>query len=248
VIAEDDRVPSTGGDPYATWDAAYVLGALSKTERHEFEGHLRSCPTCDRAVGELAGMPALLGRLDADDISSIEESGQITGEASAPPAEILTSLMATVRRRRRARVLAWTGGVAAAAAVAIGVLVVVRPPALAPVAPVPPPRAAAQLAMTPVEPSPLTATVSLVSHSWGTGIEMDCTYGAEPEGADDGDVDKLAMVAVGRDGTRTQLATWVAHTGVVASPAGSTSMPINQIAAIQVVSAETGDVLLQRDS
>lgn len=247
MTARDDRAPVAGGDPYATWDAAYVLGALSKTERNEFEGHLSSCLTCHRAVGELAGMPALLGRLDADDVQSIEQTGGVAGEASAPPPELLTSLMAGVRRRRRARTLAWTGGVAAAAAVAIGVLVVMRPHSVAPTPP-PPSQAAAPLSMTPVEPSPLTATVSLVSHTWGTGIEMDCTYGAEPEGIADGDVDKLLMVAVGRDGRRTQLATWVAHTGVVASPAGSTSMPINQIASIQVVSAETGDVLLQRDS
>jgi hypothetical protein len=75
---------------------------------------------------------------------------------------------------------------------------------------------------------------------------MNCTYGPEPEGAEDGHVDQLAMVAVGRDGSRTQLATWFGRTGVLASPAGSTSMAIDQIASIQVVSAETGHVLLQR--
>ena len=59
------------------------------------------------------------------------------------------------------------------------------------------------LTMTPVQPSPLTATVRLVSHSWGTGIAMDCAYGQEPEGADYGDVDELAMVAVARTPTST---------------------------------------------
>jgi hypothetical protein len=237
----EDTAASAGCDPYATWDAAYVLGALSTIERHEFEEHLSDCPSCHRAVGELAGMPALLRRLTLDDVLSIEGSGRVAGETSEPPTEVLNSLMATVHRRRRARVLVWTGGVAAAAAVAIGVLVAVRPH---PVAPGPIPQASAPLSMTPVEPSPLTATVSLVSRSWGTAIEMDCTYGAEPEGDDD----KLAMVAVGRDGSRAQLATWVAHTGVLASLAGSTSLPIEKIAAIQVVSAESGNVLLQRET
>jgi hypothetical protein len=162
---------------------------------------------------------------------------------SAPPPEMLGSLLAVVRRRRRARLLAWTGGAAAAAAVAIGVLVVVR---IHSAAPAPLPEAVAPLSMTAVEPSPLTATVRLVSHSWGTGVEMNCTYGPEPEGAADDDVDMLAMVAVGRDGSRTQLATWLAPTGVLATPAGSTSMAIDQIESIQVVSAETGHVLLQR--
>ena len=58
--------------------------------------------------------------------------------------------------------------------------------------------------------------------------------------------DNLALVVVGRDGSYVQLATWVALTGIPASPGGSTSMPMDQIAAVQVVAVDTGDVLLQR--
>ena len=241
--ADDERAAPAAGDPYATWDAGDVLGGLSNAERHEYEDHLSTCLRCRSAVGELAGMPALLGLLSQDDIQSIERSGAVDGESPSPPPEMLSPLLATIRRRRRARLLAWTGGMAAAAAVVIGVLVATRPQA---VAPVPVPEAAASLSMTQVEPSPLTATVSLVGHSWGTGVAMDCTYGREREG--DGDVDELAMVAVGRDGTRTQLASWFARTGVLASPTGSTSMPIDRIASIEVVSVESGHVLLQRDA
>jgi hypothetical protein len=55
------------------------------------------------------------------------------------------------------------------------------------------------------------------------------------------------MVAVSRDGGHTQLATWMAVSGTTALPSGSTSMPIDDIVAVQVVSADTGDVLLQRN-
>jgi hypothetical protein len=97
-----------------------------------------------------------------------------------------------------------------------------------------------------VTPSQLTATVNLVSHSWGTGIEMNCTYAAEPSGdPDDDDGDRLAMVAVGRDGSHTQLSTWIARPGIVASTAGDTSLPVDQIASVQVVSADTGVIFLQ---
>ena len=58
--------------------------------------------------------------------------------------------------------------------------------------------------------------------------------------------DKLAMYAVGHDGSRVQLATWMAREGESASPTGSTSMPMEKIAAVQVVKTKTGDVLLQR--
>ena len=42
-----------------TWDAAYVLGALSGAEKREFEAHLATCPRCSAAVAELSGIPAL---------------------------------------------------------------------------------------------------------------------------------------------------------------------------------------------
>jgi putative zinc finger protein len=232
---------------YATWDAAYVLGALSDADRREFEGHLTTCSTCHRAVGELAGMPGLLGQLTRHDVESIDQFGALDDGAPRLRPEVLDSLLDTVRsRRRRARMLAWGGGCAAAAAVAVGLFVAIRPnPVVSP--PASQPGAASTLSMAPVRPSPLTATVNLVSHSWGTGIEMNCTYAAESANADhdDDDGDRLAMVAVGRDGSHTRLATWVARPGIVASTAGSVALRVDQIASVQIVSADTGDVLLQ---
>ena len=61
------------GDKYAQWDAAYVLGSLSETDRREFEAHLEECRTCWDAVTELAGMPALLSLLDLDDIADEDD-------------------------------------------------------------------------------------------------------------------------------------------------------------------------------
>jgi len=233
-------------DHYATWDAAYVLGALSDADRHEFEGHLSTCPTCHRGVGELAGMPGLLAQLSREEVESIDASGSPDEGLSALRPEMLGSLLDEVsRRRRRARWLACTGGLAAAAAVAIGLFVAIRPgPATSP--PSSQTVVASALPMAPVTPSQLTATVNLVSHSWGTGIELNCTYAAEPPGqSDDDDGDRLAMVAVGRDGSHTQLSTWIARPGIVASTAGDTSLPVDQIASVQVVSADTGVIFLQ---
>jgi anti-sigma factor RsiW len=231
-------------DQYSTWDAAYVLGALSDADRHEFEGHLSSCPACQGAVGELAGMPGLLAQSSREEVESISESPDEGLSAVRP--EVLGALLDAVsRRRRRARWLTWTGGLAAAAAVAIGLFVAIRPgPATSP--PSPHTVVASAVPMAPVTPSQLTATVNLVSHSWGTGIELNCTYAAEPPGEpDDDDGDRLAMVAVGRDGSHTQLSTWIARPGVVASTAGDTSLPVDQIASVQVVSADTGVIFLQ---
>lgn len=237
--------PPLGGDMYATWDAAYVLGSLSATDRCEFEDHLNGCIPCRRAVGELAGMPALLRKLNDDDLDLFDESDQPDSEVPPLRPEVLASLQRTVRRRRRRSQFVWAGGcAAAAAAAAIGVFVMIRPSSVT-LGPAPQAEVSA-LTMTAVEPSPVTATVNLVGYSWGTGIEMNCVYGTEPGGGDDGDVDKLAMVAVGRDGSHTQLATWMAHPGVLATPAGATSLSIDQIASVQIISTDTGHVLVQR--
>jgi anti-sigma factor RsiW len=232
------------------WDAAYVMGSLSSAERHEFETHMRTCKSCRQAVAEISGMPALLSRLDIDEIDAIDEGGQAEGAPPPLRPELLTKLLKNVTwRRRRSRMGTWTLAAAAAVVLIVGAFVALQS---SPVTPTPPPPAQASssaLPMTRVTSTSMSATVLLTSHGWGTQIQMDCTYGVWPETADgneDEAGDRLAMVVVGHDRTETQLATWVALAGVTASPAGSTSMPIEQIGAVQVVSVDDGNVLLQR--
>ena len=242
------QTPPSENDEYVMWDAAYVLGSLSSAERREFEAHMGTCKPCRDAVAEISGMPALLSRLDSDEVAQIDELGQA---ASAPPPlrpELLTSLLKRVAwRRRRSRVLTWAVAAAAAAVLVVGVFVAWRSNPAMP-SPDQPRASASALVMTPVaKPSELSATITLDSHRWGTQIEMICMYGAESKTADSDEAgDKLAMVVVGRDGSQTQLATWVALAGVSASPVGSTSMTLDQIAAVQVVSVDNGKVLLRR--
>jgi anti-sigma factor RsiW len=246
------EVSSVGDDhEYALWDAAYVLGSLSSADRSEYEAHLSSCPSCRGAVAELAGMPALLSRLNLDEVAAIDEATD--GSSATPPMspELLTSLLAKARwRRRRARLVTWSRAAAAAAAIlVVGMFIALRPNAGTPT-PTPPPAESA-VAMMQVAPSPFTATVSVNSQPGGTAIDMSCTYGEWPAGAnheEDQDAgDKLAMVVVGRDGSQDQVATWVALDGTTATPRGQTSMPVGQIAAVRVVSADTGQVYLQRN-
>ena len=45
-------------DRYASWDAAYVLGALSPDERSEFEAHLAGCPACAEEYESLKALAA----------------------------------------------------------------------------------------------------------------------------------------------------------------------------------------------
>jgi anti-sigma factor RsiW len=231
-------------DGYAHWDAAYVLGSLTDADRIDYEAHLRDCPSCRRTVDELRDMPAILGQLTPDEFAAVDD-----GASDAPPLnpQVLTSLVATVRRRRRnAQLVTWGAALAAAAAVVVGVLYGVQlhwgetssVQARSDVSPV---------EMTRVAPTELTATVAMSSHGWGTQIDMNCIYPNELNtSAADEAADKLAMVVVARDGSHDQLATWIAVKGVHATPAGSTARPIDQIATVEIVAADTGNVLLQR--
>jgi anti-sigma factor RsiW len=232
----DNDAPTGESHDYATWDAAYVLGSLSPADRREFEAHLKFCPSCSQAVAELSGMPALLSKLDGDTVNAIS-----AGTHTVEPPNLLPSLLSEVRRRRRrSRVVAWSAGSAAAALLAIGLFVgvVAHSPTAAP----PPQASVSALPMSQVGTTALASTVSLRNQNWGTFIDLNCVCLAPVTAHHD----KLAMVVVSRDGTHTQLATWVAEPGHTANPAGSISTPVDQIAAVQVVSADNGQVLLQR--
>ncbi|WP_205876496.1 anti-sigma factor family protein [Mycobacterium camsae] len=217
---------------YATWDAAYVLGSLSSAERREFETHLAECPSCREAVAELGGIPALLSQLSRDDVAAINEAGPAPTEP-----ELLPSLLEMVRWRRRRTRLIWLASAAAAVVLGIGVLLGVNGYV-----------AAHSQSTTSAQPMAqvgtklLTSTISLSSENWGTFINLKCFCLAPP----DAPHDTLAMVVVGRDGSHTRLATWVAEPGHSATPAGSISTPMEQIAAVQVVAADSGQVLLER--
>lgn len=226
--------PVDGGHPYAMWDAAYVLGSLSAADRREFEGHLAGCRNCRHAVAEIIGVPALLSQLDGDCVAAINDAD---GAVPQPPANLLPTLLTEVhRRRRRSRWTAWVATAAAAVLVGIGVLIGVGGFAQAPS----PPHEAVQMAQ--VGTTALASTVAVKSESWGSYIDLSCVCLAPVTAPHD----TLALVVVGRDGSNTRLATWVAEPGHTATPAASISTPADQIAAVQVVAADNGKVLLER--
>jgi anti-sigma factor RsiW len=231
----------SGHEEYAMWDAAYVLGSLSSVDRREFEIHKANCPLCTKAVGELSGLPALLSQLDGADLAAMD-AACLSGVEQSLPDELRSTLVSKVSwRRRRSGVVTWTAGVAAAAVLAIGVFVSgaghsVTPP------PAPPQASVSGQPMAQVGTKSLASTVSVSSQQWGTSISMNCVCLA-PLNAHH---DTLAMVVVGRDGSRTRMATWTANPGHTATPAGSISTPVDQIASVQVVSAVDGALLLER--
>ena len=213
----------TVNDPFITYDAAYVLGALSPEERADYEKHLRDCDTCASAVRELAGMPGLLAQVDPP-VSGLPQTGP-------PPEELLPDVLRRVRRGRRLRnaVTATSAGVAVAACVALGVVVAL--PASTP------PPAPPSTAMTLLGQFPVQAAARLVPADWGTQVDMSCSYDAEAtrethEGRD------YVLVAIGRDGTVATLATWLALPSNTARIVVGTTMKPSDIQALEIRSTK----------
>jgi anti-sigma factor RsiW len=100
----------------------YVLGAIDPAERALVDAHLLTCQDCRDELAGLAGLPALLARVNPDEISRITaedtvRAGTHVGTADRPPEELIgTVLDLAAARRRRTR---WRFAAAAAAVVAI---------------------------------------------------------------------------------------------------------------------------------
>lgn len=229
------------GDRYVTWDAAYVLGSLTSNERREYEAHLENCARCRSAVSEISGVPALLAMLDLEDVRALDEQ---TPEPPPLRPEVLDSILDKVRwRRRRSRWLTSAAVGVAAALLAVGVVVAVRPEIVG-LENYDPQETVQGMEMTKVSPTPINATISLTGFGWGTRIDMACTYG--DWGQRDAPPQNLGMVVVGRDGSHTQVATWLGLSGATALPSANTPIQKDEIAAVQLVSPEDGKVLLER--
>ena len=96
----------------------YVLGAIDPAERSLVDAHLVTCQDCRDELAGLAGLPALLARVNPDEISRITSDHAVrTVTDDQPPGELIgTVLDLAAARRRRTR---WRFMAAAAAVVAI---------------------------------------------------------------------------------------------------------------------------------
>jgi hypothetical protein len=224
--------------PFAQDDAAYVLGALSPVERLAFERHLPQCPNCRRAVRELAGMPGLLSRVDPEVLTATPVEDPL-------PASVLPRLARAARRSRRRRLLAATGAAAAAAAVAAS-LVVSQIDLGDPASPVGEPGSSPTLTvihMDPVGEVPVEADLEMENVTWGTKLELTCTY-------DTASVDfqlpprvDYFIVVHREDGHTERVGSWRSLDGRTMQLTVATAAPRAEISSVEVL-APDGRVVL----
>ncbi|GAB3596468.1 zf-HC2 domain-containing protein [Angustibacter peucedani] len=225
----------TGAVPHDEFElaaGAYVLGALSPSERAAFARHLPTCPACQGAVEDLAGLPGLLSRVRLEDVERLADAeGPATADVPPLPPELLTGLLREVRRRRQRRLAAFTAVAAAAAAVLVVAGIAIGRPATPP----------AGQAMTSISPEAVTATVALEPVGWGTRLDLVCQYEDPSRGAV-----PYSLVVVARDGRTEQVGSWTAKPGETARMEGATSWTSDDIAAVEV-RASSGLAVLRLD-
>jgi hypothetical protein len=250
-------------DKFAQWDAAYVLGALSPADRREYEEHLASCPACQAAVSELAGMPGLLAQVspaDAAMLSMAVDSNTGRGETATgtateaelmetgfieterieagPPPSLLPKMIKKARTRRR-KMLAAVAGIAAAALLVIGGLAIGT--GLIPLRPDSPQR----VAFSQVVPSSITAVADLIPDRDGTQVKVECVYAEVNDPRPGGAHDTYSIFVIDRAGRASEIKEWPATPNKQMRPSAMTPLQLAQIADLEIRESDTNEVLLR---
>ncbi len=226
---------------YAHLDGAYVLGALSPSERLDFERHLAGCAECSRSVRELAGLPGLLAQVDLDELEP--------ADGPPLPSTLLPSLVREVRgdqRRRSLLVGAVAASVAAVVATALAVWAGVDQDR-APQSPASPTVAATRtpgLPMVAVGPTPVRADVLVANVAWGTRLDVTCSYAADDEDYESSPGAEYALVVRTRDGGAEQVATWRGLPGRTMRLSAATATSRSEIETVEMRTSD-GVVVLR---
>ncbi|TMQ98321.1 hypothetical protein ETD83_19385 [Actinomadura soli] len=223
----------------------YVLGALDPAERSQVESHLAGCPVCRDELAGLAGLPAMLGRVDEAQLA----------ELAGPPPELLDGLLARAAEQRgrrlaplgrragggpgRARRVARWAPLAAAACLllVIGALfgglvfssgsdeTVSPPPSPSPSAS--PSPGAERIAATNPKTN-IKGYVLLTKKKWGTEVELHLA--GVPKGS------HCRLLVIARDGRRDALGSWyVPYDKGYGEYTGSTMFPRGQLFSFEIV-------------
>jgi hypothetical protein len=204
----------------------YVLGAIDPAERGLVDAHLETCQECRDELAGLAGLPALLARLDPDEVSRISADDPVYAVADErPPAELIGTVldMAKARRRReRWRYLSVAAAVVAIAGALFGGLRSVAAHTQKVFVPTGSEQTWERVTGTN-QATGVTATIAYSGEKWGSAFEV--LVDRIPMGT------TCQMWVVHPDGTRTQVAAWttasdegnVWYAGSMASTAGALS-------------------------
>jgi hypothetical protein len=185
----------------------YVLGAIDPAERALVDAHLVTCRDCRDELAGLAGLPALLARVNPDEISRIHaddtvRAGSHAGADDRPPGELIGTVLdlAEARRRRtRWRFLASAAAVVAIAGGLFGGLSSIGTTRTVPI-PVSPVGTNWETVEATSSVTGASASVAYSHELWGDAFEVLVDH--IPVGT------TCQLWVVHPDGTRSQVASW----------------------------------------
>jgi hypothetical protein len=217
-----------------TWDCAearpslgvYVLGAIDPAERGLVDAHLLTCRDCRDELAGLAGLPALLARVNPDEISRIRSDDTVRPMASDdhPPEELLGTVLGLAEARRRRNRWRYLSAAAAVVAIAGGLFAGLSSATSTTITHTVFAGAAGtgtwETAMATNQATEATATVAYSRQLWGNAFQV--LTNRIPIGT------TCQLWVVHPDGSRTQVAAWttardegkVWYGGSMASTAG----------------------------
>jgi hypothetical protein len=185
----------------------YVLGAIDPAERALVDAHLVTCRDCRDELAGLAGLPALLARVNPDEISRIRaddtvRAGSYAAADDRPPGELIGTVLdlAEARRRRtRWRFLASAAAVVAIAGGLFGGLSSITTTRTVPI-PVSPAGTQWDTVEATSSVTGVSASVAYSHELWGDAFEVLVDH--IPVGT------TCQLWVVHPDGTRSQVASW----------------------------------------
>jgi hypothetical protein len=214
-----------------TWDCTeartslgvYVLGAIDPAERGLVDAHLATCQECRDELAGLAGLPALLARLNPDEVSRINADDPVRVVTDEPPAELVATVLDLARARRRRERWRYLAAAAAVVVLAGGLFGGLRAATTKQVF-LPPTGSEAPWELAHGTSQAASATVAYSSEHWGDAFEV--LVDRIPVGT------TCELWVVHPDGTRTEVAAWttasdeghVWYAGSMASSAGPVSL------------------------
>jgi hypothetical protein len=201
----------------------YVLGAIDPAERGLVDAHLAACQECRDELAGLAGLPALLARLDPDEVSRISAEDPVRMTSGEPPAELIGTVLDLAKAKRRRDRWRYVSAAAAVVVLAAGAFAGVKS-ATSRTHDVPVPSGSEhswEIAQGSSQAA--SVTVAYSDELWGNAFEV--LVQRIPTGT------TCQMWVVHPDGTRTQVAAWttasdegrVWYAGSMASTAGAIS-------------------------
>ncbi len=223
-------------DPFRVWDAAYVLGALDAVDRRAFERHLSSCPACAAAVTELAGIPGILGKIDADTAVTLADTADDEPLRDSRHEADLVQRLARSARRRQRRNRQWLAAGSIAAAAVLIVAGILTGTAIRPTAELAGPLAGAvsgtTVAMSQVQPNAMTADLRVTAKPWGTRFDWSCVYGSTWAAGQASQ--SYDLVITDASGAQTTVATWNAAGLKAVGLTASSGVPLADIRTVEI--------------